>query len=527
MRMNLPVVNRETKFPEDPDAKIISVTDPKGIITYINDTFVEISGFSREELIGQPHNIVRHPDMPSEVFAFMWKQLKAGKSFLGMIKNRCKDGSYYWVKAFIIPIITDGKIIGYESVRTKPTRGMVKRAEAAYAALKAKKKPAFKKFDLPLAASVVLALAGAACAVAYPAWYTALIAVILAGTAFCRLLSLNKSFATGLAASSLAQTDDLTSGILAGGTSPFDKTRMAILWKDCYVDAMLTRVNEATARLKQLSSEDLESADQNNSEIIRKADETKQAVNRMNDVSDSITGMMDDLLERITKTASEAENAKNQVDIGKGVSDKTLSIMKSLDDVARSVSGTIINLADQVEKVSEAIDLIDSVSTQTNLLALNASIEAARAGEYGKGFAVVADEVRALSKRTHDSAVGIHEQLSHFQELTASAREQAESSKSAAMSGFKEIQHNHEILTTVASVVDGIKGTSDMMKETIKEKAEAAQGVSDEVKKLISISDDTASISNRSRDDMEKINDEASDVSEMIARFKKGMRQTI
>ena len=92
MRLNLPVANKEISFPDDPDAKIISVTDPRGIINYVNDTFVKISGFTSDELIGQPHNIVRHPDMPSEVFAFMWKQIKSGKPFVGMIKNRCKDG---------------------------------------------------------------------------------------------------------------------------------------------------------------------------------------------------------------------------------------------------------------------------------------------------------------------------------------------------------------------------------------------------------------------------------------------------
>ncbi len=525
MRQNLPVVDREIKFPKDPDAKIISVTDPRGIITYVNDTFVNISGFTREELIGQPHNIVRHPDMPSEVFALMWKKIKDGKPFVGMMKNRCKDGSYYWVNAFVIPIIANGQIVGYESVRCRPTRGMVRRATAAYAALKAKKRPSFRKFDFPLAASSVLAVAGAACAIAFPSWHASLAAAVFAGLAFWRMHSINASLNDWLESSGSAQTDDLTSGIIAGGTSKADKARMALIWKDEYVDAMLTRVSEASERLKAVSSSNLQSADQNNDEIQRKSDETKQAVTRMNDVSDTITGMMDDLLSRITETASEAENAKKQTAIGKGVSDNTLSIMKSLDDVARNVSGTIINLADQVDKVSEAIDLIDTVSTQTNLLALNASIEAARAGEYGKGFAVVADEVRALSMRTHDSAAGIHEQLTQFKELTASAREHAETSKAAAVNGFKEIQHNHDILNSVVEAVDGIKSSSDMMVETIKEKAEAAKSVSEEVKNLISLSDDTASISSKSRDDMEKISDEASDLSEMISSFKHSFRQ--
>ena len=150
MRLNLPVVNKETKFPDDPEAKIISIADTRGIIIDVNDTFVDISGFTRDELIGQPHNIVRHPDMPPQIFEYMWKQLKSGKPFLGMIKNRCKDGSYYWVNAFIIPIINDGKIIAYESVRTRPSPDMVKRASDVYAKIKNKKKISYKRFNLSL-----------------------------------------------------------------------------------------------------------------------------------------------------------------------------------------------------------------------------------------------------------------------------------------------------------------------------------------------------------------------------------------
>lgn len=129
MRDNDPVINREHKFPSDPNAKIISVTDIKGIITEVNDTFVEMSGFSREELIGQPQNIVRHPDMPPEIFAQLWSTIQSGQPFMGLIKNRCKDGSYYWVNAFIMPIRQNGEIIGYESVRTAASDTQIARAE--------------------------------------------------------------------------------------------------------------------------------------------------------------------------------------------------------------------------------------------------------------------------------------------------------------------------------------------------------------------------------------------------------------
>ena len=95
MKENLPVTQREFIFPTA--QRLISATDTQGKITYCNDEFVAVSGFSRAELIGSAHNMVRHPDMPEAVFAHMWSYLKAGKSWMGIVKNRCKSGDFYWV----------------------------------------------------------------------------------------------------------------------------------------------------------------------------------------------------------------------------------------------------------------------------------------------------------------------------------------------------------------------------------------------------------------------------------------------
>ena len=96
MRKNQPVTNQEKTF--EKGTKLISVTDLQGNIVDCNDAFIQVSGFSREELIGQPHNLVRHPDMPELAFRSMWDQLKAGKPWMGIVKNRCKNGDFYWIR---------------------------------------------------------------------------------------------------------------------------------------------------------------------------------------------------------------------------------------------------------------------------------------------------------------------------------------------------------------------------------------------------------------------------------------------
>ena len=130
MRKNLPVTDNEYVL-RDTDS-IVSKTDLKGVITYINADFLRISGFTQEELIGTSHNIVRHPDMPPEAFADLWRSLKAGSPWTGLVKNRCKNGDYYWVLANATPIYENGQLAGYMSVRSKPTQAQIAAASQAY-----------------------------------------------------------------------------------------------------------------------------------------------------------------------------------------------------------------------------------------------------------------------------------------------------------------------------------------------------------------------------------------------------------
>ncbi len=134
MRTNLPVTGREVELADG--EVIVSHTDTKGKIVSINRSFVRISGFTEAELIGQPHNIVRHPDMPEAAFADFWRTLKAGRPWVGMVKNRCKNGDHYWVEAHATPLFEGETVTGYMSVRKKASRGQIAEAERAYAAIR-------------------------------------------------------------------------------------------------------------------------------------------------------------------------------------------------------------------------------------------------------------------------------------------------------------------------------------------------------------------------------------------------------
>jgi len=130
MRRNLPVTNREAEV--RPDVTLVSRTDSKGIITYANQDFIEVSGYTETELIGQPHNVVRHPDMPPAAFLDLWQTISAGRPWTGIVKNRAKSGDHYWVRALVTPILENGRAIGYQSVRTMARPEEIREAELQY-----------------------------------------------------------------------------------------------------------------------------------------------------------------------------------------------------------------------------------------------------------------------------------------------------------------------------------------------------------------------------------------------------------
>ena len=129
-RRNQTIVDEEVKFPESEE--LVSVTDTRGVIRYANRHFCRVAGFTEEELVGKNHNIVRHPDMPKAAFADMWEKLKAGLAWRGAVKNRCKDGRYYWVDAFVTPVFESGELTGYQSVRTTLADETKRKADSLY-----------------------------------------------------------------------------------------------------------------------------------------------------------------------------------------------------------------------------------------------------------------------------------------------------------------------------------------------------------------------------------------------------------
>ncbi len=411
MRTNLPVTNVEYVLKDD--EALTSKTDTRGIITFVNQDFVNVSGFSEEELIGQPHNIVRHPDMPGEAFADMWATLKTGKAWTGLVKNRCKNGDHYWVLANAAPITENGKIVGFTSVRGKPTREQVQAAEAAYRAIKAgdstltiREGKAVRRSRLPrlsdlvtlksllIAAVVSMAILFAGVASLAPTstaggWLMAIggFGVVMAGVfGFAVHKLVMMPLARTRAQIERVAAGDLTGEIEANGLADVVAPLEALRVLQVNLRWLLGQIREVsdgvTRGATEIAAGNLDLSGRTESQASS-LEETASA--------------MEELTSTVKQNADGASQANHLV---KGSSE----IAEQGGAVVGQVVDTMASIKDSSRKIADIIGVIDGIAFQTNILALNAAVEAARAGEQGRGFAVVAAEVRNLAQRSAGAA---------------------------------------------------------------------------------------------------------------------------
>ena len=411
MRTNLPVTQQEYDYSSA--EMLVSTTDTKGILTHCNGAFAQVSGFAYDELIGQPHNIIRHPDMPAEAFKDMWSTVGHGRPWTGMVKNRRKDGSYYWVEANVTPIMQGSKPRGYMSVRTKPSRQQVQDAEALYARMRSER--AANRPTFALHAGVVRPLG----------WRGALASLTRVGMTQRYMLVLAAMVGVGVLPMLLGVTGQL--GLLLQVGLQLACAAVMVLWFKSHVTDV---VLEAERFASDLSGCNLNTAISLNytaplGSLVRclwQIQINMRAV--IGDVNTEIHGFTQvaaeiasgslDLSERTESQASSLQQTAASMEQLSGTvqqtaetalqvaqqSDKSTHVATRGGEAVHQVGVAMQNIDASSKKVQEIIGVIEGIAFQTNILALNAAVEAARAGEQGRGFAVVATEVRALAQRS-------------------------------------------------------------------------------------------------------------------------------
>ncbi|TVP92265.1 MAG: PAS domain S-box protein [Pseudomonadaceae bacterium] len=516
MRNNQPVTQREQSFPEA--QRLISTTDLKGMIRYANDHFIDISGFSADELIGSPHNLVRHPDVPSAVFAHMWTDLKAGRSWMGIVKNRCKNGDHYWVNAYVTPVLENGQITGFESVRVKPTAQQIKRAEELYQRLNRGGKAV--PFDWQgwlgdLAPMLVVGGLTAALGSTLGAWGVAASLIISLPAALgwrawqeARLQRLIRQASQSISDPLLAQMYTPYRGTLA-------QLEMALLSQQARLRTSLTRLLDSAGHLRSQATEASQLALDSAHGLSQQRQETEQvatAVNEMAAATQEVSG-------NVQRTAESTRHASALASQGKEVALATRRAIEQLAAAVNAAADVSSQLASDAKQIGTVVDVIKGIAEQTNLLALNAAIEAARAGEQGRGFAVVADEVRALASRTADSTEQIHGLIANLQQAAEKAVNAMQQGHSQADKGLERVVATDQALDGISEAIEQIKDMANQIASAAEEQSAVAEEINRNITTIADLSESTAGKAQRSADLSIELADTASEQAELVERF--------
>lgn len=424
MRINMPVTDRNKTLPEN--TNILSTTDKSSKITSVNQEFIDICGFSEQELVDQPHNIIRHPDMPPAAFADLWQKLKSGKSWMGMVKNRCKNGDHYWVNAFVTPIISEGREIEYQSVRTHLTAEQIAKAEAFYKQLRAGQKPlAWRLPAIGLSGKLLwlTTLLIGLISVVFT-WVDQLPWLPMAGMALTTAIIvaianywLLRPYRR-LAAHSRSVTDNpLSQWLYTGRHDDLGAIEFAMKMYHIETSAVIGRLSESSKQLNQHTDELVDAVDhglQSSAQQLAETDQVATAVTEM-------TASIKDVAENALHAAQAADQADQETTLGQQQVERTSHDIAALATQLQQAQTVIRQLEERSGRISAVLEVITTIAEQTNLLALNAAIEAARAGTAGRGFAVVADEVRNLAARTQQSTQEIQVMISELQQGSAQA----------------------------------------------------------------------------------------------------------
>ena len=507
--------NTEVSFSDT--VQLVSITDLNGKITYANDEFCEVAGYTLDELVGQNHNIVRHPSMPKAAFADLWSKLKQEDSWRGMVKNSCKNGGYYWVDAYVTPVFENDRVTGYQSVRTRPTESQKVKAQKLYDALNNKKSIADFQSNINLKRIMAMVIIILSIAVNWIVTESIVSSVVLLICMSLVLLVFSQelfSFPTYVA--KIKAAFDSPSRIVFSGKGPLNIISYPIELYKARIRTILGRSRDSGRKLVSFASE----LEQSSQEMLKGIEEESShlaqfatAITEMSATIDEVSSNTNQTHDKVLVVQNECQNNIQVIEMSQN------KINCLAEDVDKAASNALVLVTD-VTKISTIMSEIQGIADQTNLLALNAAIEAARAGEQGRGFAVVADEVRTLASRTQEATVHIQSSVVALQNTLKEWSQVMLVNKANAESCSED---SSQIKQTMETIVNNVSDVSDMTAQ-IATAAEEQSVVANQITRSVYVIDDISKqnsiLANKVNNYGIEVNKSAEDIEKLSSTFK-------
>ncbi len=431
----------KTRMDQINTACVVSESDLKGNITFVNDLLCEVSGYSREECIGQPHSMFRHPDMPKSVFKELWATIGRGKIFRGQIKNRCKDGSPYYVDALIAPVLgPNGKPVKYIGVRYVITEQILKEEELKKAADEQGK-----------------------------------------------VIDVIRAMSTGDLSQRVISDDDVAKEV----NTALDN-----------ITAVLYQINQGSdvvSNSSNLLQKKVEAMKQNATEVGTAIAQMAKGAQDQAQRTDESSKLVNHVMSSANEMEKKANLINKAAESGLGSSNQGMKTVKILVDnmtgireSANQTSQSITVLTKRTEEIGRTLNVITDIASQTNLLALNAAIEAARAGDAGRGFAVVAEEIRKLAEDSRKSAVEIEKIIGDVQKDTIAATKAIDLMEGSVNEGNKSSIEAEKIFQEIAKSTDETFNASKEIQQATLTQKESIGTVVKNIEQIVVVSEETA-----------------------------------